>query len=78
VTDTHAGRVRVHRTTGHLAEGRELIYLDDSRPRASTSLREHAPRRGRTRRRRVGVAAPIVDLGQVALIHARRITDGAS
>jgi UDPglucose--hexose-1-phosphate uridylyltransferase len=37
VTDTHAGsrRVRVRRTSGHLADGRELICFDDSEPYVS-------------------------------------------
>jgi UDPglucose--hexose-1-phosphate uridylyltransferase len=39
VTDTRAGRVRVRRTSGHLADGRELIYFDDSEPYVSG--REH-------------------------------------
>ena len=35
MTDTRARRVRVRRTSGHLADGRELIYFDDSEPYVS-------------------------------------------
>jgi UDPglucose--hexose-1-phosphate uridylyltransferase len=35
VTDTRARRFRVRRTSGRLADGRELIYFDDSEPYVS-------------------------------------------
>ena len=47
MTDTRSRRVRVRRTSGHLADGRELIYFDDSEPyvsgRAQRSFDDRRP-----------------------------------